>query len=280
VKIDPNLLQCPSCKNRLHLGEYLYCTICNKSYYIKDKKYSFLDSEQSVDDELDKVKYFLKKFPRFYRFLTIYISPVYGSFNIRKLVTKEINNKDCVVINLGSGNYRISDKIVNIDLFPYDNVDLICDISNLPITDNCVDVIINIAVLEHVNDPEKNVSEMERVLKPGGKIFVYVPFIVGYHASPHDFQRYTISGTKELFKKFDIISLKCGAGPTSGLLWILQEWLAIILSFGIKPLYRFLLLFIMCITFPIKYLDTFLVFHPSAQNIASGFLIIAKKKQS
>jgi SAM-dependent methyltransferase len=170
--------------------------------------------------------------------------------------------------------------MINIDLYDYPNVDLVCDISQLPFKNNSIDLIISIAVLEHVPDPKIIVEEIARVLKPGGKIYIYIPFIQGFHASPYDYQRYTISGIKHLFNDFDVMEARCGSGPSSGFLWIFQEWLAILLSFGIKPLYRLLHILVMLLTFPVKFLDILFIHHPFAMNIASAFTIIAKKRKS
>lgn len=104
-----------------------------------------------------------------------------------------------------------------------------------------------------------------------------MPFICGFHASPNDYTRLTYEGMKILFKNFEIKELGIGAGPTSGLLWILQEWLAILLSFGSKKLYLALYMFFILLTFPIKYLDFMLAKHPMSKNIASSFYIVAKK---
>jgi hypothetical protein len=51
-----------------------------------------------------------------------------------------------------------------------------------------------------------------------------------------------------------------------------------IISLGSKKLYLILYLIIMSITWPLKYIDILLRKHPKAANIASGFLIIARKK--
>lgn len=49
------------------------------------------------------------------------------------------------------------------------------DIKNLPLVDSCVDLIYGGGVLEHFKDTSKAVSEMYRVLKPGGVAFNTVP---------------------------------------------------------------------------------------------------------
>ena len=99
-----------------------------------------------------------------------------------------------------------------------------------------------------------------------------------FHASPYDFSRRTVEGMKVLYKDFDTIELKPSGGPTSGLLWIFQEWVSILLSFGIKPLHYLLNIVLMLLTFPLKFLDFILIYHPMSKNISSGFLYIGRKK--
>jgi SAM-dependent methyltransferase len=185
--------------------------------------------------------------------------------------------EDSVVVNLGSGTHRLSQSIINVDISPYKNVDVVADIYALPFPDNSIDGIINISVLEHISNANAAINEIRRVLKPGGLIFSVIPFIEGYHASPYDYIRWTRSGVEILFTGFDIIEIGIFGGPTSSFLWILQEWLATLLSFNISYLYRFLLILFMLLTFPLKFLDYILSRYKSAQNIASDFYFFGKK---
>jgi SAM-dependent methyltransferase len=196
-----------------------------------------------------------------------------------KFLKEHIEDKDIIALNLGSGNSNISSNVTNIDIFAYPNVDVACNIENLPFKDGSVDVILSIAVLEHLASPEKVVSEMNRVLKANGIVYCFFPFIQGFHASPHDYSRRTLEGMKVLFIDFEQIDLKPSGGPTSGLLWVLQEWLAMIFSLGIKPLYHIFLFLSMVLTFPLKFLDLFLIKHPVAGNISSGFVYIGRKRE-
>ncbi|WP_420577409.1 class I SAM-dependent methyltransferase [Ekhidna sp.] len=50
------------------------------------------------------------------------------------------------------------------------------DIHDIPFEDNSIDIIFCNHVLEHVDDDRKALSEMKRVLKPGGWAILQVPF--------------------------------------------------------------------------------------------------------
>ena len=60
--------------------------------------------------------------------------------------------------------------------------DIVGDIHHIPLQNESVDAIFCLAVLEHVKDPIRAMDEMTRILKPGGKILIYVPFLYYYHA--------------------------------------------------------------------------------------------------
>ena len=96
-------------------------------------------------------------------------------------------------------DYKVLDKVKDY------NPDIVGDIHNLPMADNSVDAIICIAVLEHVEEPQKAMKEIHRVLKPGGYCFIYVPFLFYYHPMKgyyKDFYRFTYDGVKYLTRNF------------------------------------------------------------------------------
>ncbi len=250
---------------------------CSSQFSVDNGRYIFLKNPPSALDLLDRIKSIFKSFPRLYSFIVRTFSPVYSPDFTSRFISDYIQDKSLVSINLGSGAVSLSDNMIDIDCVPYKNVSIVCNITSLPVADSSVDRILNSAVLEHVPSPEAAVNEMLRIMKPGAVICCYMPFIVGYHASPHDYSRLTIEGMRHLFKDFDIVSLDVCGGPTSGLLWILQEWLALILSFGSKNLHLVLYILISMLTWPVKYIDVILRKHPASRNIASGFLITARK---
>lgn len=104
--------------------------------------------------------------------------------------------------------------------------DIVGDLQAMPIDDSFYDAVICLAVLEHVPRPWDGVKEMFRVLKPGGLLFLYVPFLAPYHAEPgyySDFWRFTDEGIKALLYEFDEVQLVAVRGPVETLAHLLPR---------------------------------------------------------
>lgn len=103
------------------------------------------------------------------------------------------------------------------------NPDIVADITNLPMEDGYADAVVCKAVLEHVPEPHKAASEMYRVLKPGGKVLVYVPFLYSYHGNNDykDYYRYTRDGLNYLFKDFSTVEIVSVRGAIETWLYLL-----------------------------------------------------------
>jgi SAM-dependent methyltransferase len=84
------------------------------------------------------------------------------------------------------------------------------DTLSLPYGDASFDNAVAFQVLEHHKNPTKMVSEVSRILRSGGYFLATVPFLGGIHEEPHDYQRFTKYGLKELFEghDFEIIAIK------------------------------------------------------------------------
>ena len=173
------------------------------------------------NDWLNSIKEKFKAYPRLYYWLIDTVSPVCPNRKYKLLLDSLPEN--AIVVNVGSGPHRLSPSVINVDLSPFRNIDVVADICSLPFSNNSIDGIINIVVLEYISMPIAAVDEMRRVLRPGGLIFSVVPFMQGYHASPHDYTRWTKSGVEKLFGDFETIEMGVATGPTSSFLWIGQE---------------------------------------------------------
>ncbi len=227
-----------------------------------------------------KIQNFLKKHGKIYYFLLDLFMPVYDG-PLRKRVKEILSRHDpeSVILNLGSGPafYMGRKDIINMDVYAFHEVDIVADASDIPVENDSADLVINISLLEHVRNPHAIVKEMYRVIRQGGEIFCFLPFLQPFHAAPNDFQRWTGQGVEELFSCFDEVEISIAQGPTSSLLWILQEWLAIFFSFGSRTIHDICFLLLMVVLAPLKILDVFMVKLPYAGKIANGFYVVAKK---
>lgn len=66
-------------------------------------------------------------------------------------------------------------------------LDIISDITSIPLADNSLDAIMCIEVLEHLPNPIEALSEFSRLLKSGGKLIITAPFCSLTHFAPYHF---------------------------------------------------------------------------------------------
>jgi SAM-dependent methyltransferase len=110
-------------------------------------------------------------------------------------------------------------RLIAFDVYGSPVTQFIADAHQIPLADASVDAVIVQAVLEHVLDPGRVVEEIHRVLRDDGIVYAETPFLQQVHAGPYDFNRYTSSGHRYLFRSFDEIAAGPVAGPGTQLLW-------------------------------------------------------------
>ena len=99
---------------------------------------------------------------------------------------------------------------VSVDLYDTrEFIDYNYDIHDLKFEDNTFDVAVCLSILEHIPYPQKAIAELGRVLKPGGKIWVQLPFAYPYHEGPQDYWRASPAGLRVWMSDFEEIS--CGS---------------------------------------------------------------------
>jgi SAM-dependent methyltransferase len=69
-----------------------------------------------------------------------------------------------------------------------------------PVDDASVDLAFATETLEHVDDPARFLAEAFRVLRPGGRLILTVPFSARWHFVPHDYWRFTPAGLDLLLR--------------------------------------------------------------------------------
>lgn len=120
-------------------------------------------------------------------------------------------------------------EVITIDIS--DNCDIKCnlEIDKIPLEDDSVEIVFCFNVLEHIYNHKHALSEIYRILKPNGKLYLSVPFLLNKHADPYDFFRYTDTTLDRLhndigFKKLQQKTLY-GAGKVAHqtLSWIFSN---------------------------------------------------------
>lgn len=100
--------------------------------------------------------------------------------------------------------------------------DIFADASRLPLRDASIDTVLMLEVLEHLRHPAQALSEITRVLRPGGQLLLTMPFLYPVHDAPHDYQRYTCHGLAREMEAAGLIAdsptANLGSIQTAGLL--------------------------------------------------------------
>ncbi|MCC7522735.1 class I SAM-dependent methyltransferase [Candidatus Uhrbacteria bacterium] len=125
-------------------------------------------------------------------------------------------NKDSIFLDIGAGDRHFRELFdqfphyIAVDFAAYPDISIVCDLtSSWPIRDWSVDTVIASNVFEHLPDTAAALSESARILKPGGKLLIAVPFLLGVHQAPYDFVRHTHYSWKRLLEQagFEILEI-------------------------------------------------------------------------
>ncbi len=150
-----------------------------------------------------------------------------GKSLLRTLMNLELKNHSISgkVLDVGGGvgpsYYRFltkepNTKVVTLDLEGGTKIDLETD--RLPYNDSAIDNILLVNIMEHIYNYDFLLMEIYRVLKGGGKVIGFVPFMINYHPDPHDYFRFSQEALKKIFIQvgFKDINIKAiGRGPMS-----------------------------------------------------------------
>ncbi len=147
---------------------------------------------------------------------------------LRKFLEEHATKSE--VLEIGGGrvntNHSYEDIFPNrhtFDIDPKRNPDTIGDAHDLPFNDCSFENILCTEVLEHLHSPWVAITEMHRVLKPGGRLILTTRFVYPIHDAPHDYFRFTEYGLKSLFKEWDIEVLTTETKTFSSLAALFQR---------------------------------------------------------
>lgn len=128
--------------------------------------------------------------------------------------------QDHVVLDVSAGqmkykpfydhaHYLAMDAAIGDVNWDYSRLDIIGDAMHLPIRASCIDTVLNFVSLEHYPDPNRFFFEVSRVLKPGGRLYLFAPCVYLEHQQPYDFSRFTRFGLQNMCVQngLDVVSL-------------------------------------------------------------------------
>jgi len=215
----------------------------------------------------------------------LYLKKVYADHNNSSSVNLALRTllsrlpSGAIGLNVGAGKTQFDSRFKNLEIEPGDGIDYVGSVERIPCESESFDIVITQEVLEHVESPWVAVAEIHRVLKQGGRAFIQVPFVIGYHPCPGDYWRFTHEGLATLMRTqgFEIIQEEVSVGPAVGFYRILVEFWAILFSVPYHGLYRPAKFLFSLLFYPIKLLDPLMLRSKESNRISGGYFIVCQK---
>lgn len=189
------------------------------------------------------------------------------------------------ILDLGAGGRQIAPGVLCVDFVPFPNTGLVADVHRLPLRDGAVDCVFATGLLEHVEDHREVLSEIARVLHPGGLAHVELPFLQQYHDDPIDCRRLTVDGLEREMKHAGLATVKSGfhIGPTVTVITLLAYYGALLFEGKSRPARAVstgVFLLLSGLFYPFKYLDRWLLRKRSAHRLAFGVFCTSRKAEA
>ena len=130
-------------------------------------------------------------------------------------------------------------------------VDVFYDGKTLPFIDGNFDSVVSFEVFEHLFNIDEVLAEVSRVLKPGGRLLVTIPFAWEEHEILYDFARYTSYGIEHVLRQagFDVVRT---VKSTTSVLAICQLFIAYLAKYVSPQLRIPAIAFQLFIIFPLN----------------------------
>lgn len=184
-----------------------------------------------------------------------------------------------IVLGLGGGPFRVHPLVKNLNIEPFENVDIVGDAHCLPLASSSIDGVHCEAVFEHLEQPVVAAAEMYRVMKPGALAFVCTPFLQGFHGYPSHYQNFTHVGHARLFERagFEVLENGVAVGPG----WAVSDLVAQFLAhYTLRPFRRpVCFAWRVIANIAVRPLDKWLSEHPEAYFVASTTYVLLRKPE-
>jgi SAM-dependent methyltransferase len=126
--------------------------------------------------------------------------------------------------------YIACDRGVGDATWNYSHLNVVADLMSLPFRKDSFDGVLCANVLEHVKEPPAALRDMTSLLKPGGRLYLSVPFLGDpIHQEPNDFRRYTHYGLRQLIEGASLTPISIS--PMGGVFFLICSllwWCAVV----------------------------------------------------
>lgn len=133
-----------------------------------------------------------------------------GDVNQKLFLTRSMPKAEGPVLEVGSRDYGnttsfrdvyAGNEYIGVDISAGKNVDRVVDLASCigDLAESHFALAICCSVLEHVRRPWEMAANLTRLLRPGGALYVAVPWVWRYHPYPDDYFRFSWRGVAELF---------------------------------------------------------------------------------
>lgn len=209
----------------------------------------------------------------------------------RELINKDLSNQikllNGKVVDFG-GSHGIHarsnikktnniQEIVVINIDERSKPDIVANLEKIPVSENSYDSFLLIEVLEHVENVQQVIDEINRVISINAKGLISLPFLYQIHEAPDDYRRWTKKKITDFFSQngFKILLIKENGGIFAVIFDLIRSF---ILNLDNNKIFVKLFFKILRIIKPIFRLLDNKTIHLSKTITTGYFLVVEKRK--
>ena len=273
------LAACPKCRQTLAISPPApICRSCGRVFGYVGRSLNLLPADFPVPAPVQAAGYW--KLP-----ITGWIANLYVHHNQSRRVRTTLAEflgqlrEPCWGLTVGSGNAKLHPRMISLDVNAGPQVEVLGDAQCLPFADGVFSHLVSQEVFEHLPDPCRAMAEVSRVLRPGGMLYLQVPFVLGFHSGPHDYWRFTGPGLRRLVQSAGLEILSCvpAVGAGTSMYRIAVDFSAAVAAACWEKLYLPAKALAALACSPVLLANVLTTNDAPTNRIAGGFLCVARK---